>query len=84
MKKFKHFLAHLLGTNKGEVITYWDIDALYAAFLCHECGNIGDEKMVGVYHYDIKDNVMSREFKWHYTDESMPFGVRRSQFDLED
>jgi hypothetical protein len=58
MKKILHTISHRLGTNTGEVVTWWDIDALMCGFQC-ECGKISGEHMIGVYTYSPE-----RAFKW--------------------
>jgi hypothetical protein len=58
--KVKHFFAHLFRRNKGEVITWWDIDALFVGFQCDDCGKIFDAQMIGVYVYGNGEP----KFKW--------------------
>jgi hypothetical protein len=58
MKKLFHLIAHLLKINSGEVVTWWDIDALMCGYQC-ECGKILGAHMIGVYTYSPEV-----AFKW--------------------
>jgi hypothetical protein len=64
MKRLKHFLAHLFGRQTGEVVTWWDIDALMAGFQCDVCGKISGEHMIGVHTYRQTPDGLDIGFEW--------------------
>ena len=45
INKFKNWIRHLLGTNRGKVVTWIDDDYVYVGFKCDCCGKI-DEKSI--------------------------------------
>ena len=40
MGRLTHWIAHKLGTNTGEVATWWDGDRLMIGFRCDGCGKV--------------------------------------------
>jgi len=46
MKQFKHWIAHLFGWNKGQVVSFWLDDNCYIGFRCCGCGEINSGHIV--------------------------------------
>lgn len=40
IERLIHWLAHKLGSNTGEVTTWWRGDVLMIGFKCHGCGKV--------------------------------------------
>jgi hypothetical protein len=63
LKKILHAVSHWFGTNAGEVVTWWDIDALMCGYQC-ECGKILGAHMIGVHTYKMSPQGTEVDFKW--------------------
>lgn len=55
MRKFLHWIAHLLGWNEGKVVSWRDKDNIYIGFRCDGCETI-DHKTINIIEMEMEDD----------------------------